>query len=120
MQNYAECRPTEVPAPVIRIAINCTEGYSYNWAAYVVKEFLEDTCYAQEKGRPFHYSWLIILVEEPEQRLVRLKDYAQQSRSEIEKLKAKHEAQIAELQLRITPKSPPEERSNAKPTFKPP
>ena len=41
------------------------------------------------------------LVEEPEQILVRMKDYAQQSRSEIEKLKAAREAQIVELQLRI-------------------
>ena len=48
------------------------------------------------------------LVEEPEQRLVRLKDYAQQSRSEIEKLKAAHEAQIVELQLCIPPETPPE------------
>ena len=48
------------------------------------------------------------LVEEPEQRLVRLKDYAQQSRSEIEKLKAEHEAQIAELQLHIILESSPE------------
>ena len=50
------------------------------------------------------------LVEEPEQRLVRLKEYAQQSRSEIEKLKAEHEAQISELQLRLTPESPLEVR----------
>ena len=48
------------------------------------------------------------LVEEPEKRLARLKDYAQQSRSEIEKLKVEHETQIVELQLRIRPKSPPE------------
>ena len=48
------------------------------------------------------------LVEEPEQRLVRLKEYAQQSHSEIEKLKEEHEAHISELQLRIKPKSPPE------------
>ena len=45
---------------------------------------------------------------EPEQRIAKLKDYAQQSRSEIEKLKAEHEAQITELQLRITPENPPE------------
>ena len=57
-----KCRPTKVPAPVIRIAINCVEGYSYNWAVYVAKEFLEDARDAQEKGRPFHYSWLIILI----------------------------------------------------------
>ena len=39
-----------------------------------------------------------------------MKDYAQQCHSEIEKLKTEHEAQIAELQLRITPESPPEVR----------
>ena len=48
--------------------------------------------------------------EEPEQRIVKLKGYAQQSRSQIEKLKAEHEAQIAELQLRIILESPPEFR----------
>ena len=48
--------------------------------------------------------------EEPEQRIAKLKDYAQQSRSEIENIKVEHEAQIVELQLRITPESPPEVR----------
>ena len=57
-----KCRPYEVPAPVIRIAANCAEGYGYNWAVYIVKEFLEDVCDMQEKGRPFHYSWLIVLI----------------------------------------------------------
>ena len=57
-----KCRPNEVPAPVIRIAINCAEGYTYNWAAYLTREFLEDARDAQEKGRPFHYSWLLILI----------------------------------------------------------
>ena len=47
-------------------------------------------------------------MEEPEQRLARLKDYVQQSCNEIEKLKVEHETQIAELQLRIRPESPPE------------
>ena len=46
--------------------------------------------------------------EEPEQRIAKMKDYAQQTRSEIEKLKVEHEAQIAELQLHIAPESPPE------------
>ena len=49
-------------------------------------------------------------MEELEQILVTLKDYAQQSCSEIEKLKANHEAQIVDLQLRLTPESPPEVR----------
>ena len=44
--------------------------------------------------------------EEPKQKIAKLKDYAQQSRSEIEKLKVEHVAQIAELQLRITPERP--------------
>ena len=48
------------------------------------------------------------LVEEPEQRLGRLKDYAQQSHNAIEKLKVEHEARIAELQLHIPLETPPE------------
>ena len=48
--------------------------------------------------------------EEPEQRIAKLKDYAQQSHSEIEKLKVEHEAQIVELQLHIIPESPLEVR----------
>ena len=48
--------------------------------------------------------------EESEQRLAKLKDYAQQSRSLIEKMKAEYEAHIMELQLRITPESPPKVR----------
>ena len=48
--------------------------------------------------------------EESEQRIAKLKDYAQQSRSEIAKLKAEHEAQIAELQFHIIPEIPPELR----------
>ena len=37
-----KCRPYEVPAPIVSIAANCAEGYSYNWAVYIAKEFLED------------------------------------------------------------------------------
>ena len=48
--------------------------------------------------------------EELEQRIVKLKDYAQQFRSQIENMKAEHEAQIAELQLRLIPESPLEVR----------
>ena len=44
--------------------------------------------------------------EEPEQRIAKLRDYAQQSRSEIERLKTKHQHQIVELQLRIPPETP--------------
>ena len=48
--------------------------------------------------------------EEPEQRIAKLRDYAQQSRSEIDRLKTEHQHQIAELQLRIPPETPPEVR----------
>ena len=57
-----KCRPYEVPALIVSIAANCAEGYIYNWAAYIAKEFLEDSRDVQEKGRTFHYSWLIILI----------------------------------------------------------
>ena len=56
------CRPYEVPSLIVSIVANCAEGYSYSWAAYLAKEFLEDACHAQEKCRPFHYSWLIVLI----------------------------------------------------------
>ena len=48
--------------------------------------------------------------EESDQRIVKLKDYAQQSQSQIENMRAEHEAQIAELQLRLILESPPEVR----------
>ena len=48
--------------------------------------------------------------EELERRIVKLKDYALQSRNQVETLKAEHEAQIAEFQLCIKPESPPEVR----------
>ena len=48
--------------------------------------------------------------EELDQKIVKLKDYAQQSWSQIETMKVEHEAQIVELQLRIAPESPPEVR----------
>ena len=34
----------EVPAPIVSIATNCAEGYSYKWAEYIAWEFLEDVC----------------------------------------------------------------------------
>ena len=37
-----KCRTNEVPAPIVRIAANYAKGYSYNWAVYIAKEFLED------------------------------------------------------------------------------
>ena len=59
MWNY---RPNEVPAPIVSIAANYAKGYSYKWTAYISREFLADICDAQEKGRDFHYSWLLVLI----------------------------------------------------------
>ena len=57
-----KCKPNEVPDPIVSTAANCAKGYSYNWVVYIAKEFLEDVRDAQEKGRPFHYSLLIVLI----------------------------------------------------------
>ena len=57
-----KCRPNEVPAPIVSIAVNCAEGYSYKWIEYISREFLVDVRDAQEKGRSFHYSWLLVLI----------------------------------------------------------
>ena len=57
-----KCKPNEVFASIVSIVGNCAEGYSYKWAEYIAKKFLEDVHNAQEKGRPFHYSWLIVLI----------------------------------------------------------
>ena len=57
-----KCRLTKVPALIVSIAANCAEGYSYKWAEYIAREFLEHVHEAQEKGRPFHYSWLLVLI----------------------------------------------------------
>ena len=57
-----KCRANEVLAPIVTIAANYAEGYTYNWADYIAKEFLEDVLDAQERGRPFHYSWLLVLI----------------------------------------------------------
>ena len=57
-----KCRSNEVPAPIVSIAVNCAKGYNYKWVEYIAREFLEDVCDAQDKGIPFHYSWLLVLI----------------------------------------------------------
>ena len=48
--------------------------------------------------------------EEPKQKIAKMKDYTQQSHSELERMKIEYQQQIAELQLRIPPETPPEVR----------
>ena len=46
----------------------CTEGtiiatgVYFNWLTYLLNELLEDVEEVQEKGNPFHYSQLLILI----------------------------------------------------------
>ena len=42
--------------------MNCAEGYSYKQIEYISREFIVDVRDAQEKGIPFHYSWLLVLI----------------------------------------------------------
>ena len=37
-----KCRPNELPSPIVSIAANCAEGYSYKWTEYIAREFLAD------------------------------------------------------------------------------
>ena len=57
-----KCRLNEVPTLIVSIAANCAEGYRYKWTEYIAREFLADVRDAQEKGRAFHYSWLLVLI----------------------------------------------------------
>ena len=57
-----KCRPNEVSAPIVSIAVNCGEEYSYKWTEDIAREFLADVRDAQEKGRAFHYSWFLFLI----------------------------------------------------------
>ena len=51
-------------------------------------------------------------VAEPEQKVEKLKEYAKQSHSQVEKMQADHEAEIAELKLRLRPETPPHLRAH--------
>jgi hypothetical protein len=51
-----------VPAGVVVVAAQCTEGTSLRWEPYLLKLFLDDCKDAQDLGTEFHYSWLITLI----------------------------------------------------------
>ena len=50
-------------------------------------------------------------VAELEQKVEKLKEYAKQSRSQVEKMQADHQAEIAELKLCLRPETPPHLRA---------
>ena len=43
-----KCCVDEVPALVVSLATQCTEGVHFNWVDYLCIEFLESCCEAQE------------------------------------------------------------------------
>jgi hypothetical protein len=57
-----KCHKDEVPAGVIAIAAQCTEGTFVRWAPYLLNLFQMDCRDVQELGTEFHYSWLITLI----------------------------------------------------------
>ena len=57
-----KCHTNEVPASMVYLAAQCTNGVQYNQAGYLCKEFLDDCHEVQEKGTSFHYAWLILII----------------------------------------------------------
>jgi hypothetical protein len=57
-----KCRKEEVPARVVVVAAQCTEGTTVSWASYLLNLFLDECKDAQDLGTKFHYSWLITLI----------------------------------------------------------
>ena len=57
------CHPIEAPATVVDLAHYVKEGVEYNWSLYLLNQFIEDYKAMQETLQPFHYSWLLIIIE---------------------------------------------------------
>lgn len=57
-----KCLADEVSTLVISLAAQCMKGVQYNWAQYFCKEFLLNFCEAQDDGKAFHYTWLLLLI----------------------------------------------------------
>lgn len=56
-----KCHDNKVPAMVIVLAEQCAQGVQFNWAQFLCEEFL--TNYeAQEQGKAFHYTWLLLSI----------------------------------------------------------
>jgi len=53
----------QVATHFIELGSQCAQGTIYNWATYLLNEFVEDCREAQDKGQLFHYAWLLILIE---------------------------------------------------------
>ena len=57
-----KCHADEVPVPMVALAKQCTEQVQFNWVKFLCKEFLLNCHEAQEKGKTFHYAWLLLSI----------------------------------------------------------
>lgn len=57
-----KCRPNEVSAGAIDLALHTKDGKQYNWCFYLFNQFMDDCKVAQEHNHMFHYSWLLIIM----------------------------------------------------------
>lgn len=50
----------ELPAPIIALVKPFEEVVQFNWVQFLSAEFLTNSKEAQEKGKTFHYAWLLL------------------------------------------------------------
>jgi hypothetical protein len=55
-------RPMQVSGFVVDLARKCIERLQMNWTKYLVNQLEMDYREAQDQGREFHFSWLLILI----------------------------------------------------------
>jgi len=57
-----KCRIDEVLAPLVALAKQFREGVQLNWSKFLCKEFLKNCHEAQEQGKTFHYTQLLLSI----------------------------------------------------------
>jgi len=57
-----KCRMDVVPAPMVSLAAQCTEGVQFNWSRYLSSDFLANCREAQDESKTFHYAWFLLSI----------------------------------------------------------
>jgi hypothetical protein len=57
-----KCHRKEVPEGVIAVTTQCVKGMMFNYASYLLNQFLLHYHDVQDIGTKFHFSWLIMLI----------------------------------------------------------
>lgn len=47
---------------VVTLAEQCADEVQFNWAQFLCEEFLTNRKEAQEQGKTFHYTWLLLSI----------------------------------------------------------